>query len=119
MDNKRRRCDFQPCNKQYRYSRSTSMYCSPNCTRAASRERAKNEQPTTETNGKRKVSYLEGLGDHQHTPKPSAGAVHGDQGDVMGEREAAVLPVPPPEGESVAEPEPKPQSTEGGRVAGS
>ena len=40
-------------------------------------------------------------------PQPPAGAVHGDQGDVLDEREAAVLPVPPPEGESVAEPEPK------------
>ena len=108
MANNRRRCDFQPCNKQYRPKRSTSMYCSPNCTRAASRERAKNGRPKAETNGKRKVSYLEGLGDHPPT-EPPAGAVHGDHGDVLGEREAAVLPVPPPEGESVAEPGPKPK----------
>ena len=97
---RRRHCDYPPCGKQYRYSRSTSKTCSDSCrTRLAKmrREAKRAARP--------RYAALAHL--LKPLPQPPAGAVHGDQGDVLDELDEAVLPVPPSEGESVAEPEPK------------
>ena len=88
---RRRRCDYPPCGKPYRYSRSTSKTCSDSCrTRLAKmrREAKRAARP--------RYAALAHLLKPQ--PRPPAGAVHGDQGDVLDEREAAVLPVPPARG---------------------
>ena len=97
---RRRRCDYPPCGKQYRYSRSTSKTCSDSCRTRLSKMRREAKRaarpPYTVL-----ARYL------KPRPQPHAGAVHGHRDDVLDEVEAAVPPVPPAERESVAEPKPK------------
>ncbi len=96
---RRRRCDY--CGKQYRYLRSTSKTCSDSCRTRLSKMRREAKRAVRPG----RYAALEHL--VKPRPQPSVGAVHGHQGDVLDEREAAVPPVPPPEEKSVAEPKPK------------
>ena len=100
---RRRRCDYPPCGKQYRYLRSTSKTCSDSCRTRLSKMRREAKRAAARPRYAEALAHLV-----KRRPQPPAGAVHGHQGDVLDEREAAVPPVPPPEEKSVAEPRPKP-----------
>ena len=100
---RRRRCDYPPCGKQYRYLRSTSKTCSDSCRTRLSKMRREAKRAAGPS---RYMALAHRL---KPRPQPPAGAVDVHRDDVLDEFEAGVLPVPPPEGESVAEPEPKPK----------